>query len=163
MLDVPGDVAVLGEGVEAPASGVAIGESVGAAVFVDGHQVGELVAQPGREFEDIYVAGQEKPVDRLVTSTQLVVELELPPRWMADLTAERLSMAVRAVRLERAGIPVDGPVVPFEELPNEDRRAWLDTAEAVRRLATSDFASSSEGPKEEVRRKPLDTGQASNY
>lgn len=48
--------------------------------------------------------------------------------------AGRLSENVRVRRLERIGEPVLLPGVSFDELPEEDRRNWLDVADAVLEL-----------------------------
>lgn len=54
------------------------------------------------------------------------------------ISPQALSAEVRNIRCERARPPIDTSIepepVPFEHLPPEDRQAWEDTAEAVRRL-----------------------------
>lgn len=51
----------------------------------------------------------------------------------ADLRtlAEEISMEVRKVRLERIGEDPGGPVVAFDDLPDEDRDNWMDVAHAA--------------------------------
>lgn len=52
------------------------------------------------------------------------------------ISAERLVEEVRLVRLEQAGIDPADTGIPFDDLPQDDRRNWEQVAEAVRRIST---------------------------
>lgn len=48
--------------------------------------------------------------------------------------AKELSLEVREIRCERAGLATGAPVVAFEGLPDDDQQNWRDMAFAVMRL-----------------------------
>jgi len=49
--------------------------------------------------------------------------------------AEWLSKRMQQLRLERIGEPVPENSVPFDQLPDEDQRNWLDLAGCCREIA----------------------------
>lgn len=54
------------------------------------------------------------------------------------IRADELSAEVRNIRVRRAGGDTSTEPIPFADLPEADRQAWEDTAEAIRNLTSSE-------------------------
>lgn len=80
-LYIPGPISVLGATAEVPVEGVAF-RNDGIAertLYIDGVEVGHLVAWPNLEFESLWLWGCLEPPEHIVTKTELQCVLNWPP------------------------------------------------------------------------------------